>query len=177
MSSWGRIPPEPPAIDSLDGLAPQFRAKVETVLDGLRARGWAGACLLESRRTDERQIWLYGFGRSYDDDRGIVTNVASALTGWHFYGLAVDFGLKSRNGAPAKFFADVFELVEQVGLTSGADWNHNGVPDAQEPGKHFCDGPHAQWWVEGMHVNPSANAIALYESGGLPAVWAALEAA
>ncbi len=177
MSTFGIVPAEPAAIASLDVLAPKFREKVDRVLARLVMRGWVGACVLESQRTTERQVWLYGFGRDYDDDRGIVTNVPTAETGWHFFCVAVDFGLKGRTNVPAKFYADVFDLVEAVGLTSGADWNHNGTPDSQEPGKHFCDGPHAQWWVEGMHVSPSDRARELYAQGGLPAVWAALEAA
>ncbi len=177
MTAWGTVPPEPPAIDSLDVLAPKFRAKIDLALERLRARGWAGACLLETKRTNERQVWLYGMGRDYDDGRGIVTQVHTAETGWHFFCVAGDFGLKGRDNAPQRFFDDVFEIVEELGLTSGADWNHNGIPDAQEAGKHFCDGPHAQWWIEGMHVNPSDHARELYATGGVEAVWAALEAA
>lgn len=177
MSAFGVIPPEPSAIDSLDVLAPKFRAKVDRVLQGLRDRGWAGAYARETQRTNERAVWLYGFGRDYDDDRGVVTNAPNAYSGWHFFCLAADFGLKGRDGAPARFYQDVFELCEREGLTSGQDWNHDGIPDAQQPGKHFCDLPHAQWWIEGMHATPSPNAKVLYEQGGLPAVWAALEAA
>lgn len=177
MSAFGTIPPEPASINSLDVLAPKFRAKVDQVLDGLRARGWAGACAKETQRTNERAVWLYGFGRDYDDDRGIVTNVPNAFSGWHFFCLATDFGLKGRDGAPQKFYQDVFELCEAEGLTSGQDWNHNDIPDTQEPGKHFCDNPHAQWWIEGMHVSPTPHAKELYDQGGLQAVWQALGAA
>lgn len=177
MTTFGTIPEEPPVVASIDVLAPKFRAKVEIVLNGLRARGWTAACIKESQRTNERAQWLYGFGRDYDDDRGIVTKAEDGFTTWHFFCLAVDVGLKGRESCPPQFYQDVFDLANETGLTSGQDWNHNGIPDAQEPGKHFCDCPHLQWWIEGMHVTPSARARELYESGGVAAVWTAVDAA
>ena len=39
------------------------------------------AIVAETLRTDERQEFLYGFGRDYDDGRGIVTH-SRAATSW-----------------------------------------------------------------------------------------------
>jgi hypothetical protein len=176
MPRFGTIPPEPPASSALDQLAPGFAHKLDLVIAALRARGWSRACILESFRTDEREAWLFGFGRDYDDDRGIVTNARDGRKSWHRYGLGADFGLRGMDTPPAQFYRDLTEIAESVGLTSGRDWNRNGIPDTQEEGKHFCDGPHVQWWCTGMKVTPSDHAWDLLQSQGVAAVWRELHA-
>ena len=80
------LPPrEVPMCRALDVLAPKFRAALEAVLAQL-----PDAIVAETLRTPERQAYLYGFGRDYDDDRGIVTQAPTHLTSWHGYGLAAD---------------------------------------------------------------------------------------
>ena len=65
-------PPEVHADNSLDSLAPKFREAVEKILEQM-----GDAKVSETTRTFARQSYLYGFGREYDDGRGIVTNAAS----------------------------------------------------------------------------------------------------
>ena len=163
---YGTIPsPEPPAIASLDGLAPRFRASVEQVLTRMQALGFPTR-VRESLRTDKRQRWLYGFGRYYDDGRGIVTDAATAHVSWHFYGLAVDF-------ENTQTLTDQGELdyrnalvgsVDTMGLRSGSGF------------ARLNDWDHAQFGLH-MRVSPSPLAYALYVTGGNQAVWKAVGAA
>jgi peptidoglycan L-alanyl-D-glutamate endopeptidase CwlK len=169
--------PEPSAITDLAGLAPKFRTQVELVLADLVDKEWL-VCVRESVRSNERADWLYRCGREFDDGRGIVTNAVNALKTWHHYGLAVDLGDRrfSPGREPASFWRDVMAIAEARGLTVGADWNRNGIPDSQEPGKHLCDQPHMQWFCDGMHVSPSDHAAELLATGGVEAVWRELHA-
>jgi hypothetical protein len=156
--------PEPPPIDTLDDLAPGFVAKALRVEAAMQAIGWH-ICRRETLRTAERQSWLYGFGRTWDDGRGIVTYAPTALHGWHFFGLAIDYGDSRYEGGsePEAFFADLESCAVAEGLVSGSDW-------------HRKDEPHVQFGP-GMKVTPSEEAAALLASGGLSAVWAAVGAA
>lgn len=170
-------PAEPPRITSLDGLAPAFRATILKVIAGMRARGRT-IVVRESLRTEARQAYLYNFGRVWDDDRGIVTQIAHADLDWHFFGVAVDFTDEHGDDGPsAAFAADLEEVAEFYGLTSGRDWAHDApAAGAEGATTHFCDNPHVQFYCVEMHVAPSDNARALFASGGLPAVWSALGA-
>lgn len=165
-------PPEPRAITSTDQLAPKFRTALAEVLMDLAHLGLR-PIIRESFRTDERAAWLYGMGRTWDDGRHVVTEAPNGLRTWHRYGLAADVGdRRYEAGQEPTAFWDALDAAAMAhGLTSGRDWNRNNIPDAQEPGKHFCDLPHVQWWCEGMHVSPSDHAIALLQSGGVEAVW------
>ncbi len=143
MSSYGVIPPEPPLIRSIDGLATKFKAMLLVVLPDL------ADLVNETLRTDARQRWLYGFGREYDDDRGIVTNAPTGDTSWHKFGLAVDF----------KDTLVVAQHAQQ--LRAGMDW------------PKFKDPPHVQAGPP-MRVSPSPEAAKLFAEGGFDAVWDAV---
>lgn len=152
------VPLEVPAVTSLDGLAPQFRAAVEAVLSDM-----GDAKVSESLRSFARQSYLYGFGREYDDGRGIVTNAASHLTSWHGYGLAVDIIHQTLEwNAGDHWFRLMADIAKGHGLDSGGDWHH---PDK----------PHVQWGK--CKDSPSDEARRLYERGGVSAVWNAVGAA
>lgn len=169
MSKFGIVPPEPIASASLDGLAPLFRAAVVEVLYVMKQRGHLPV-VREAVRTNERQRWLYGMGRTYDDGRGIVTNAASALTSWHWYGLAVDIVDAVReDAAPPQFWRDLYECAHlpHVGCISGLDWKRRAGA--------LGDRPHVQWG-NGMRFTPSAHAVALAAAGGNRLVWKAVGA-
>jgi peptidoglycan L-alanyl-D-glutamate endopeptidase CwlK len=165
-------PPEVPAAKDLGSLAPEYRLAVARVLDRMRQKGF-DAVIAETIRTPERQEFLFGFGREYDDGRGVVTNSRSALYSWHGYGLAVDI-VSGAHGwdAPASFWQALEECAMAEDLTSGADWNRNGVHDEK-----LCDKPHVQWWCAGMRVSPSDHARELYRDHGVEWVWKELHAA
>ena len=160
MPSFGQVPPEPPRETSLDGCAPKFSAQIESVLDDLAEQGF-DPVVYESLRTQERQRWLHGFGRDYDDGRGIVTNVEDAQVGWHFFGLATDIISKSRGWDWPEFFDALAKSYISHRLTAGASWQ-------------MRDMPHGQWGK--CRNSPSEISRQLYIHGGVRAVWEAVEA-
>lgn len=167
------LPPrEVPVNRNMDALAPRFRAKVERVLARMRAAGFT-PMVFEGVRTNERQTFLYGFGRDYDDGRGIVTRAETAADSWHFYGLAVDIVCARKQwDAPSAFWTTLRMIAEEEGLTSGSDWDRDPSTPERQP-----DAPHVQWFIPGMFRRPSAHAAELKANGGNAAVWAVLRAA
>lgn len=164
MPRFGTVPPEVPVQRSLDICAPKFRAAVEAMMADLardypERKGFA----FETLRTPERQAFLYGFGRDYDDGRGKVTNSATCFNSWHGFGLAVDVVEKDATpwDAPMSFWTAIGEAAERNGLTWGGRWRS---PDL----------PHVQWGK--CRVSPSERSRALYDAGGLQAVWRAVGA-
>lgn len=162
-----RLPPPPklvPHQSDLSLVAPAVQRAVEAVLASMREKGWKPR-VFETLRTLERQAYLHGFGRLYDeyDDkgrpRGIVTKVQDARSGWHFYGLAVDIVEDDRDPwvAPLAFWNDLGTAAEANGLAWGGRW------------KDPYDAPHIQWG--GCRRSPSKRARELYAQGGAEAVW------
>ena len=175
MSNATRLPKPPaevPVQRSLDGLAPKFRAAIERVLEQMRDNGH-DPFVFETLRTEARQSFIFGFGREYDDGRGIVTHSESAIDTWHGYGLAVDIICRRTLwGASRQFWLSLGAACASEGLVWGADWNGNGRTDDER----FVDRPHVQWG-NGMRRSPSSRAVALQQQGGNAAVWAAVGAA
>lgn len=150
-------PPEVPIDRATDDLAPQFWSALEAVLSEL-----GDAKISETVRTPARQSFLYGFGRDYDDGRGVVTNAANNLTSWHGYGLAADIIHVTKDwDAGSAWFVRLGECAERHGLKWGGRWKH---PDL----------PHVQWGK--CKDSPSDEARAIYAQGGAPAVWIAVAA-
>lgn len=147
----------------LSKLAPKFHATVDQIIGQMKTLGH-DAIVFEGYRSDERAAFLYGFGRDYDDGRGVVTNAPVAAKTWHRYGLAVDIiSARDEWDAPDQFWTDLRSLARSLGLVSGADWT---TPDR----------PHCQWNIPGMHVTPSDHAWALLQTAGVEAVWSELHA-
>lgn len=158
-------PPEVPECRDTTRLAPKFRDKLYRVLDRMARRGF-DPIVAETGRTHERQAYLFGFGREYDDGRGIVTHSEDEDETWHGFWLAGDvISQKHRWNAPAAFWIALREEAEAEGLTSGADWDRD--PSTPE---HFVDAPHVQWGPP-MRRSPSPRAARLRAEGGLEAVW------
>jgi len=164
-------PAEVPRLTGLEHLAPRFRAAVETVLDEMTTAHWP-ARVIETLRHDARQRFLYGFGRSYDDGRGIVTHSQTADETWHGFGLAVDI-VHGRQlwAAPTEFWQALGAAAARLKLTWGGDWNANGIPD-----EHFLDRPHLQWGPP-MRRSPSPRAARIVAERGLTALWKEVGAA
>lgn len=158
------IPPEPPRIITLDGCAPKFGAAVVRVMDRMASNGQR--CIIgEALRTNARQHWLYGFGREWNDGRGIVTKAKTIWNSWHGFGLAVDiWHAQTLWRAPSAFWLLLADAAKAEGL----------FPYLDHPTTKW-DQPHVQWG-NGMRVSPSWRARALYESGGMEAVWKAVGA-
>lgn len=165
------LPPVEVAVQSdIALLAPRFRDAVGRVIADMRAWEYTPV-VFETLRTTERQKFLYGFGRGYDDGRGIITHSATADDTWHGYGLAVDIICKRRQWSPAPDFWHVLGCsARRHGLVWGGDWNGDwSISD-----ETFVDRPHIQWGA--MRRSPSSRAVELKKSGGLPAVWQAVSA-
>jgi hypothetical protein len=159
---FGTVPPEVPVISSLDGLAPKVRAATKRILLRMQEQGH-NPRVFETLRTIDRQAFLHGFGREYDDGRGVVTKVHDAMEGWHFFGLAVDIVENDATpwNASQAFWRCLGESAEAEGMTWGGRWK-------------FLDMPHIQWGK--CKVSPSDHARKLYIAGGNDAVWRAVSA-
>jgi hypothetical protein len=153
-----RPPAEVPRIWSLDDLNPHFRARLELILADVKKER-----VFETIRTDERQQFLYGFGREYDDPtpRGAVTKVATAMYGWHFYGLASDIVEDDATPwvAPNAFWQELGLAAERHGCVWGGRWKR-------------VDLPHVQ--MGGIPVSPTVRVRQVYAAEGIKGVWAHL---
>lgn len=156
------LPPEVPRQYELDQCAPLFREAVNRTLADMRTYGWR-ARVYETLRSDQRQQYLHGFGRRYDDGRGVVTNAKTAVGSWHHYGLAADIVQDDDSpwNAPKGFWRDLGLCAERNGLKWGGRWKN-------------VDLPHVQWGR--CKKSPSEEAVKLLRQGGYPAVWAAVGA-
>lgn len=142
----------PPLISELDALEPEFRVKVEAVLGRLWRRGFAPK-LFETRRTKERQAWLYASGRTRPGSK-----VTWTMRSKHLEGLAADIidgRLGEFDGRPglepvgwgswprsteddklaAEFFAALGEEAEEEGLVWGGNWSgtRKDLPHIEAP--------------------------------------------
>lgn len=170
MSKLPLPPREVPVQSSMDGLAPFFREAVERVVADLKAWDYTPQ-VFETMRTTERQAFLYGFGRTWDDGRGVVTHSQTADDTWHGYGLAVDIiCARLKWNAPLNFWYVLGTSARRHGLVWGGDWN----TDWSVSDEKFADRPHIQWGA--MRRSPSAKAVEVRTKGGLIAVWATVAA-
>lgn len=158
MGRFGVVPAEVRVQSAVTLLAPKMRVAVTGILSGMVAAGFA-AKVFETLRTAERQTFLHGFGRLYDDGRGTVTKVSDVRRGWHAYGLAVDIVEDDRSpwNASQAFWQTLGRLAEAHGLTWGGRWK-------------FLDLPHSQWGR--APTSPTVLDGTLLAGGGAGAVWA-----
>lgn len=156
MAKFGVVPDEVPVQRSLDLCAPRFADAVRAMLTQLV--GGREETAFETLRTEDRQAFLYGFGRDYDDGRGIVTNANTALFSWHGFGLACDVVEKDATpwDAPATFWEALGNAAEANGLVWGGRW-------------HKPDRPHVQW--ARCPVSPTQEDRDMFAAEGMQAVW------
>lgn len=161
-SALPKPPAEVPVCRELSACAPKFRLAVDRTLYAMRAEGF-DPVVAETLRTRERQAFLYGFGRTYDDGRGIVTKAATAALSWHGYGLAADIISRASgwNARPAFWEALGLHALAH-GLTWGGTWKARDLP-------------HVQWGK--CRQSPSARATSLFAAGAIEAVWREVDAA
>jgi peptidoglycan L-alanyl-D-glutamate endopeptidase CwlK len=120
--------PEPAKLSSIDELRPDVRALVIKWRDEMERRG-SPVVILETRRTPERQDWLYAQGRTRPGVR--VTNVRGndprarhvAPPGMS---TAIDFAFPGRTTdemfAPTHPWTLAGEIAERIGFTWGGRW-------------------------------------------------------
>lgn len=157
MARFGKVPREVPVQRSLDLCAPGFARKVRAMLADLE--GGPEETVFETLRTADRQSFLYGFGRDYDDGRGRVTNAPTNLTSWHAFGLACDIVEKDATpwNVPVGFWNALGDAARKHGLFWGGSW-------------HTPDLPHVQHGK--CPASPTDEDRALYRLAGMEAVWA-----
>lgn len=169
-------PKEIPVRRDVALLAPQFRVALTKTLLRMREQGF-DPVVFETLRDDDRQQFLYGFGREYDDGRGVVTKAKTADTTWHGFGLAADV-VSERYGweAPTTFWQALGDAARAEGLTWGNDWDGDGVPADRDPDEHLSDRPHVQWGPP-MRRYPSPLAKQILDEHGLEGLWRVVHAA
>lgn len=168
-------PPEVPACRDVERLAPHFRRDLTRLLVRLRGRGF-DPIVAETYRSPERWRYLYGFGREYDDGRGVVTKASSPETTWHYFCLAADiWSEKDLWRAPPAFWEALRVEATALGLRSGDDWDGDGIPVARDADETFSDKPHVQPGPP-MRRFPSPLAKQIVEEHGLEALWRTVRA-
>lgn len=125
--------------NDLDALVPSFRARVETLLERMRAKGWR-PIVFETRRTKERAAELFKRG-------------TGSLDSMHCYDVAVDIvdadlnnvPRKTKEGywdAPAEFWADLEDFAHDLGLHRL--YKRGVIRDADDEIAQSWDKPHVQ---------------------------------
>lgn len=107
----------------LDGLAPDFRAKVEEFLRRAKAAGY-NITIVSGRRTMDEQQALYDKGRNTSGS--IVTNAKPGESA-HNFGQAIDFAFVNPITGAASWdesapWAAVAEIGKSLGMEWGGDW-------------------------------------------------------
>lgn len=138
------------------GLAEKVRQMAEQLeQEGIDIR------VTQSYRPWKEQEALYEQGRNAPGE--IVTNAAPGHS-WHQFGLAVDVAPLSPQGPDWNVSHPVWSRITStgtgLGLVSGSQW------------RTFPDWPHFQL-TGPFPVTPNDDVRALFQSGGLPAVWQA----
>ena len=105
---------EPPRQTSLDGLQVYLRPRVEQVLARMTERGF-DPIIFEARRSEERQRWLYGIGRTHSLRRKPVSWTLNSL---HIKGKAVDIISKTRKWDWPAFYVALKIEAKAVGLST-----------------------------------------------------------
>lgn len=154
---------------SLEELAPKFREAVVAALAECSKLGLA-VKIVEGRRSQARQEWLYASGRTRKGPD--LTNAPSAGASWHGYGLAVDVCHKTRGFEPLgtsiaaragneAWFRRVAGVFKKHRMSWGGDWRRR-------------DTPHFQWGM--CSPSPGDYTQSLHGEGKVAEVWRLLGA-
>ena len=103
---------EPKRQSDISALVPYVRDRVKAILAELEDLGF-DPMVFEARRSDERQKWLYGIGRTHSLDR---KPVSWTLKSKHISGKAVDIISKSKMWIHPKFFAALKKVSKKYGM-------------------------------------------------------------
>jgi|SRR5436190_20466631 len=147
----------------LNLLAPKFKAAIEAAIAECDTGGF-NAIVFEAYRSDQLQKLYYARGRTIIPPTHTVTNAPNNQYSWHGYGLAVDVIHKEKFWNPPEgegWFRNVAAVFKKHGCNWGGDWKH---PDT----------PHFQWGK--CKPSPSDEARKLLATGGIQAVWEAVDA-
>jgi len=104
---------EPTREIAISSLVPYVASRVNAVLVAMRARGF-DPVVFEARRSQERQDWLYGVGRTHSLNRKPVTWTHNSK---HLVGKAADIISKSRLWSWPEFYRALKEEANRAGLS------------------------------------------------------------
>jgi D-alanyl-D-alanine dipeptidase len=104
--------PEPIIQKNINLLRPNFRNKIEELMNVMEMKGY-DPIIFESLRSNSRQNWLYSIGRTYQKNRKPVT---WTLQSKHLTGEACDIISKSKGWNNPKFFEALQHEAHLLGL-------------------------------------------------------------
>lgn len=104
---------QPPIDNDLDHLEPYVKARVERIFAAMRSHGYDPVAF-ETRRSIERQQWLYGVGRTHDKKRRPVT---WTLQSRHLAGKAVDVISKKHGWSDPAFYVVLHHEAGKEGMS------------------------------------------------------------
>lgn len=129
-------PEEPARISDLEALVPYVRDRAQKMLQALQRRGFR-PLVVETKRTRERQAYLYGLGRTKMEcvragisprwaqpDRKLVTQTMKSK---HLTGKALDVIDKRYGWRNMRFFDALDEEAQRVGLVVPYGWDRAHV--------------------------------------------------
>jgi|GEM_PF-2089402 len=103
---------EPARNTSLDALTPEFRSKLQKLIDAMKALGF-DPVVFEAKRSLERQKWLYGVGRTHDKGKKPIT---WTMHSEHLTGNAADVISKKHGWNSVDFYTHLKAEAAEVGL-------------------------------------------------------------
>ncbi len=104
--------PEPKRISDVNSLVPYVRDRVLAILAAMRAEGF-DPVVFEAKRSEERQRWLYAYGRTRSKGKKPIT---WTLNSRHLVGKAADIISKSRGWNDPTFFHALAEAAIAEGM-------------------------------------------------------------
>jgi hypothetical protein len=103
---------EPFRNSAMSGLKPEFRKRIDALLNEMWALGY-DPIVIETKRTLERQQYLFAIGRTIHREKKPVTWNHTSL---HMYGKAADIISKQFGYASSVFFDALGRVAKEYGL-------------------------------------------------------------
>lgn len=101
---------EPPRNNKIESLWEPFAARIKTLIARMIALGY-DPVIFEALRSEARQKWLYGIGRTHSKRRKAVTWTVHSR---HLVGKAVDIISKSHGWNWPEFYEALHHEIHQI---------------------------------------------------------------
>lgn len=126
--------PSKPLTVDFDDFDPTFRAKLEAAIAAMEVQGFDPR-VFEAARTQRRQAYLYGQGRTdfagYGRTGSKVTWTLDSSYHGKYPARAADVISKAKGWSDSAFFEAWGAAVKAQGLTWGGDWKSRDMPHVQ----------------------------------------------